>query len=59
MNSDYCCPSGEKKLVAALEDEVPPMLKRRMSREVFVLIILVANAALALAANVIVRLLSN
>ena len=41
-------------LIAGLEDELPLMLKRQMSREALALIVLVANAALALAANAIV-----
>jgi hypothetical protein len=39
-------------------DEMSLMLKRRMNRAVFILIILVANFALALAANVIIRLVA-
>ena len=59
VNSELLLSQRRKKLVAAIEDEISPKLKRRMSRAVFVVNILGANAALALAANVIVRLLTN
>ena len=49
----------QQKLVALLEDVMPSALKRRMSAGVFVLVILAADAALAVAGNAIVRLLSN
>ena len=46
-------------LIAVLENEMPPMLKRRMSAGVLVLAVLAANAALAVAAVAIVKLLSS
>jgi hypothetical protein len=59
VNSKSSPPQRRRKLVAVLEDVMPSALKRRMSAGVFVLVILAANAALAVAANVIVRLLTN
>ena len=57
MNSKSSPPQRQQKLVALLEDVMPSALKRRMSAGVFV--ILAADAALAVAANAIVRLLSS
>jgi hypothetical protein len=59
VNLELSPPQRQRKLVALLEDEMPLTLKRRMSVGVFVLVILAANAALAVAVNAIVRLLSN
>ena len=59
MNSELSPPQRQRKLVAPLEDEMPLTLKRRMSVGVFVLVILAANAALAVAVVAIVKLLSN
>jgi hypothetical protein len=59
VNSELSPPQRQQKLLALLVDEMPFTLKRRMSAGVFVLVTLAANAALAVAANGIVRLLSN
>jgi hypothetical protein len=59
MNSGLLLSQRRKKLLVTLESQMPLILKRRMSWAVLVLIILAANAALAVAANVIVRLVTN
>jgi hypothetical protein len=48
-----------QRLMSALEDEIPPKLKGRMSGDVFALAVLAANAALAVRAVTIVKLLSS
>ena len=48
-----------QRLIAVLENEMPPMLKRQMSGGVLVLAVLAANAALAVVAVAIVRLFAS
>jgi hypothetical protein len=56
VNSELPLTRRQSKLLAVVEEQMPPGLKRRMTGGVFILIVLAANAALAVLANAIVRL---